>query len=87
MTTGPPTSLETLRREVEPALDRALPPPGTWPETIHRAVRYSLFAGGKRIRPLLVLASGEAVGGIREEVMPLACAVEMVCHIPPEEAP
>jgi geranylgeranyl diphosphate synthase type II len=63
---------------VEPALDRALPPEGAWPETIHRAVRYSLFAGGKRIRPVLVLAAGEAVGGLREEIMPLACAVEMI---------
>jgi geranylgeranyl diphosphate synthase type II len=41
-------------------------------------VRYSLFAGGKRIRPVLVLAAGEAVGGVREEVLPLACAVEMI---------
>jgi geranylgeranyl diphosphate synthase type II len=70
--------LEERRRLVEDALDRALPPESAWPETLHRAVRYSLFAGGKRIRPLLVLAAGEAVGGRREEVMPLACAVEMV---------
>jgi geranylgeranyl diphosphate synthase type II len=41
-------------------------------------VRYSLFAGGKRIRPALVIASGEAVGGDRAELMPLACAVEMI---------
>jgi geranylgeranyl diphosphate synthase type II len=41
-------------------------------------VRYSLFAGGKRIRPLLVLAAGEAVGGTDDALMPLACAVEMI---------
>jgi geranylgeranyl diphosphate synthase type II len=41
-------------------------------------VRYSLFAGGKRIRPLLVMAAGEAVGGAPEALMPLACAVEMI---------
>jgi len=41
-------------------------------------VRYSLFAGGKRIRPLLALAAGETVGGSRDELMPLACAVEMI---------
>jgi geranylgeranyl diphosphate synthase type II len=41
-------------------------------------MRYSLFAGGKRIRPVLVLAAGEAVGGSREELLPLACAVEMI---------
>ena len=55
------TALHDLRLAVEPALDQALPPEDAWPETIHRAVRYSLFAGGKRIRPVLVLASGEAV--------------------------
>jgi geranylgeranyl diphosphate synthase type II len=70
--------MDERRRLVEQALDRALPQESAWPETIHRAVRYSLFAGGKRIRPLLVLAAGEAVGGSRDEVMPLACAVEMI---------
>jgi geranylgeranyl diphosphate synthase type II len=70
--------MEALRQAVDEALDRALPPESAWPATIHRAVRYSLFAGGKRIRPVLVLAAGEAVGGEREELMPLACAVEMV---------
>ena len=63
--------LEERRRLVEDALGRALPPESAWPETIHRAVRYSLFAGGKRIRPLLVLAAGEAVGASRGDVMPL----------------
>jgi len=75
---GPAAALEGLRAEVEAALDRALPPEGAWPATIHRAVRYSLFAGGKRIRPVLVLAAAGAVGGSREEAMPLACAVEMI---------
>jgi len=73
-----PAVMESLRQAVDAALDRALPPASAWPATIHRAVRYSLFAGGKRIRPVLVLAAGEAVGGAREELMPLACAVEMV---------
>ena len=41
-------------------------------------MRYSLFAGGKRIRPLLVLAASDAVGGERADAMPLACAVEMI---------
>jgi geranylgeranyl diphosphate synthase type II len=71
-------AMEALRVAVDEALDRALPPESAWPATIHRAVRYSLFAGGKRIRPVLVLAAGEAVGGAREDLMPLACAVEMV---------
>jgi geranylgeranyl diphosphate synthase, type II len=71
-------AMEALRQAVDGALALALPPESAWPATIHRAVRYSLFAGGKRIRPVLVLAAGEAVGGAREELMPLACAVEMV---------
>jgi geranylgeranyl diphosphate synthase type II len=70
--------LEAQRRRVEQALSDALPDESAWPATIHRAVRYSLFAGGKRVRPLLALAAGEAVGGDTDEVMPLALAVEMV---------
>ncbi|HLA75995.1 MAG TPA: farnesyl diphosphate synthase [Vicinamibacteria bacterium] len=70
--------IETLRQRVDTALDAALPAESAWPETIHRAVRYSLFAGGKRLRPLLVLAAGEAVGGAEVELLPLACAVEMI---------
>ena len=65
--TSPPR-LEERRRQVEARARRAPCPPETaWPATIHRAVRYSLFAGGKRIRPLLVLAAGEAVGGAAED--------------------
>ena len=71
-------ALEERRRLVEDALDRSLPAVEEWPATIHRAVRYSLFAGGKRIRPILVLAAGEAMGGERGDLMPLACAVEMI---------
>jgi geranylgeranyl diphosphate synthase type II len=70
--------LEAWRAEVEQALDRALPPGTAWPPTIHEAIRYSQFAGGKRVRPLLVLAAGEAVGAEPSELMPLACAVEMI---------
>jgi geranylgeranyl diphosphate synthase type II len=69
---------EEWRGLVERALDTALPSETAWPGTIHRAVRYSQFAGGKRIRPLLVLAAGEAVGGALEDLMPLACSVEMI---------
>jgi geranylgeranyl diphosphate synthase type II len=71
-------ALGERRQLVERALDAALPRDDAWPATIHRAVRYSMFAGGKRIRPLLALAAGEAVGGSRDELLPLACAVEMI---------
>jgi len=49
-----------------------------FPRTIDKAMRYSLFSGGKRIRPILALASGEAVGGSLTRVMPFACALEMI---------
>lgn len=70
--------LRQLRALVDEALDRELPGEDAWPQGLHRAMRYSLFAGGKRIRPVLVLASAEAVGGAAEHALPLACAVEMI---------
>jgi geranylgeranyl diphosphate synthase type II len=74
--------ISARRAALEVALDLALPDERAWPATIHAAVRYSLFAGGKRIRPLLVLAAAEAVGdpgpGGAAAAMPLACAVEMI---------
>jgi geranylgeranyl diphosphate synthase, type II len=70
--------LTRLRERVERALAASLPPETAWPETIHRAARYSLLAGGKRVRPLLTLAAGAAAGGGEDEVMPLACAVELI---------
>jgi geranylgeranyl diphosphate synthase type II len=72
--------LEQRRPLLEDALAGALPPENAWPETLHRAVRYSLFAGGKRIRPLLVLAAGESVAGSGSlaDLLPFACAVEMI---------
>ncbi len=70
-----------LRRQteaVDAALDRFLPPAKTRPATIHRAMRYSIFAGGKRMRPALLLAAAEACGGACERALPLACAVECI---------
>src|SRR5215468_5137987 len=63
---------------VNRALDRFLPSETTKPATIHKAMRYSLFAGGKRIRPALCLAAAEACGGRTVDAMPLACAVECI---------
>ena len=63
---------------VDIALDRFLPKAETKPATIHEAMRYSLFAGGKRLRPILCLAAAEACGGDPEQAMPLACAVECI---------
>ncbi|HVE16895.1 MAG TPA: farnesyl diphosphate synthase [Chthoniobacterales bacterium] len=63
---------------VDAALDRYLPKANTRPATIHRAMRYSLFAGGKRMRPVLALAAAEACGGDYVAALPAACAVECV---------
>ncbi len=61
---------------VEAALDAAVQP--GYPDTIYAAMRYSLLAGGKRLRPILCLASCELVGGSLEIAMPTACALEMI---------
>jgi len=63
---------------VDVGLDRYLPPESDQPETLHKAMRYSVFAGGKRLRPVLVIAGAEAVGGRVGDVMPTACAMELI---------
>jgi len=63
---------------VNDALDQFLPSADTRPATIHKAMRYSLFAGGKRMRPALCLAAAAACGGTRQQAMPLACSVECI---------
>jgi geranylgeranyl diphosphate synthase type II len=63
---------------VNDALDRFLPSADTAPATIHQAMRYSLFAGGKRMRPALCLAAAAACGGREAAALPFACAVECI---------
>jgi geranylgeranyl diphosphate synthase, type II len=70
--------LETHRATVDAALDRVLPPETAAPTTIHRAMRYSVLAPGKRLRPILVIAGAEAVGGRADAVLDTACALELV---------
>ena len=74
--------LETYLQEriqlIETALDHYLPSTKTLPGTLHEAMRYSVFAGGKRIRPVLMIAACEAVGGSAQQVLPAACAIEMI---------
>jgi geranylgeranyl diphosphate synthase type II len=72
------TYLRRRREEVDAALDRMLPPESAPPPRIHQAMRYAVFAGGKRIRPILVLAGCEAAGGDPARAMPFACAVECI---------
>ncbi len=70
--------LERRGRLVDAALERALPRASQTPEIIHQAMRYCVFAGGKRLRPLLVLAGAEACGGDPVDALPVACAVELI---------
>ena len=73
-----PDFLATRAAAVNRALDGFLPAATAKPATIHRAMRYSLFAGGKRIRPALCLAAAAACDGDEAEALPLACAVECI---------
>ncbi|MFZ0615963.1 MAG: polyprenyl synthetase family protein [Chthoniobacterales bacterium] len=71
--------LERRRKLVEHALTRAVPASLVRPATIHKAMRYSLLAGGKRLRPILTLAAAEACGAKDpRDVLPAACAVELI---------
>lgn len=70
--------LRTRQKEIDRALDRYLPKAITKPTTLHKAMRYSLFAGGKRLRPILCLAAAEACRGSIANALPFACAVECI---------
>lgn len=72
------TYLKERCRLVDKALGRYLPSPKARPATIHEAMRYSVFAGGKRLRPILCLAGAEACGGEVEPALPAAAAVECI---------
>ena len=70
--------LKRTRALLEKSLRTAVPAAATKPGTIHRAMRYSLLAGGKRLRPLLCCAASEACAGTARAALPAACAVEMI---------
>jgi geranylgeranyl diphosphate synthase type II len=70
--------LETRRAMVDAALDRVLPSEDAVPVNLHRAMRYSVLAPGKRLRPTLVIAGAEAVGGTAKIVLDAACALELI---------
>ncbi len=70
--------LESRSELINRALDRFLPKETTKPATMHKSMRYSLFAGGKRMRPALCLAAATACGGKEQDALPLACAVECI---------
>ena len=70
--------LQSRQKQIDRALDRYLPKENVPAATIHKAMRYSLFAGGKRLRPILCLAANEACGGETKAALPLACALECI---------
>jgi len=70
--------LNQHRMQVETALDRLMPSKETVPEVVHAAMRYSLFAGGKRLRPVLAALAFDAAGGTGTGIDAIACALEMV---------
>ncbi|HRY30136.1 MAG TPA: polyprenyl synthetase family protein [Elusimicrobiota bacterium] len=70
--------LDKKRRTVDAALRRCLPKHAALPPVVHEAMRYSVFAGGKRLRPILCLAAAELCGGTAKRVMPTACALELI---------
>jgi len=70
--------LDARRTEVEASLSRILPTPPDCPDVVATAMTYSLMAGGKRLRPILCLASADAVGGDHLMAMPAACAIELI---------
>jgi geranylgeranyl diphosphate synthase type II len=80
------TYLEARRKDVETALETWLPRPPQVPAVISEAMRYSLFAGGKRLRPIMVIASAEGAAHVmgtsesaaRDAALPAACAIEMI---------
>lgn len=76
--TEPGPALQSLTLRAEQALERCLPPAQHSPTELHRAMRYAVLGGGKRLRPLLVYATGDALGAEGDSLDAAACAVELI---------
>ena len=70
--------LSKKKSVVDKALDKLVPPAKMFPTSVHEAMRYSLFAGGKRVRPILAIAAAEALGARSSGLLPLAGALELI---------
>jgi len=70
--------IESRKKLIEEALKQFLPLPNKYSDFLHKSLHYSLFAGGKRIRPLLTLVTCETLGGVTEQAIPFACAIELI---------
>jgi len=70
--------LARKRDLVDGSLEKLVPPATTFPQAVHEAMRYSLFAGGKRVRPVLALAAAEALGAKTGDLLPIASSLELI---------
>lgn len=70
--------LASCRALIDSELDRFIPKESAEPERVHSAIRWSLFAGGKRFRPVLLLATGQTFGANPDDLLRTACALEMI---------
>ena len=70
--------LESKKQFIDNELDKIIPGEGSYPEILFKSMRYSVFAGGKRLRPVMLLAACEMFGGDIEKASPFACAIEMI---------
>ncbi len=70
--------LESRTARIRQALERLVPPEDEPPQSLHKSMRYSLFAGGKRVRPILAIAAAEACGGDTSGLDDAACALELI---------
>ena len=70
--------LQRERGEVEAALERVLPAGGDWPSRLHRAMRYAVLGGGKRVRPILARLAHAAAGGTSDDITEAACGLELI---------
>jgi geranylgeranyl diphosphate synthase type II len=70
--------LTSKKSIVDKALDKLVPPANMFPTSVHEAMRYSLFAGGKRVRPILAIAAAEALGAKTSDLLPVAGSLELI---------
>ncbi len=70
--------LKEKKRVVDAYLEKVLPGEDEYPPVIHQAMRYTIFSGGKRLRPILTIATCEALGKDEDVVLPAACAIELI---------
>src|SRR6185503_5264229 len=71
-------SLLDKKKRIDESLERLLPQPNEAPAILHESMRYSVFVGGKRLRPILALSAYEICGGHDEVILPVACGLELV---------